>query len=947
MTAHNPSETGRSVKLSGIPDELKGYPQWIVWRYEQYKGDKKPRKVPYSPFTAKRVGTKAVDSESWGTIEQAVQAAKTFKGRFNGIGFVFSQEDPFVGVDLDHCIVDSLTSELAIGIVEKLGSFTEVSPSGTGLHIIIKGKKPAARCKKELDEVQTIEVYDKERFFTVTGKTFADTSLLINQDQIALEEIYHKYVQSLTASEPPTKPAKKQASPSVTFSPNDSELLKIISKSKQGADFDLLFSGDMSAFGNDHSRADLSLCQKLAFWTAKSPEQMDRLFRLSGLMRPKWDEKRGAKLYGQMTIDKAIAGTLNVYEPKGKKQGGNVVPIEEGKKKAESKKTSKKMRSCHMMESPIQPDQPLYDPKTHPWPDTGSYYYINPKTGDLHVGGTDSEPGEIIAQNPIWVYARSKDLYGEFSLVVKFYNYDRKEITVNFPTTILSDTGSAVGKILRAQGMPLIAGKEKMVNRYLDQMAKWCDKSGWTADKIGWFEGTNPPCFVMPEVVLGRSETEQEVFYQPLLQQDAKSLTTKGSLKEWKENISEPAKKNPLLLFGIMAGLAGPLNKLAKGETGGFHFCGDTSSGKTAVAQGAATVWGDGSDPATYSDRTSIRKWKATVSGLEAYAQLHNDIVLCLDEIGGTKPEEIGDAIYLLTGGIPKGRSQTEGGIRKQPTWHNLLISTGEMTIEQVLRQAGQEQKGGQRHRLPDIRCDTTPGGVVADPQYTTRDERGDFVSQYKDDCSKYYGTAGPAFVSWLLSQINERSMRVFVDELQKNVREFEENIKQDLELPSEGRRMLRRLAIIGVAGLYASEIGIMDVIPDYIHEAIIHVRNLWIDEMDAEMSESDRTLSYFKHQVLTNVSRFKSCTDYEPNLPSKLLGYQDTNFIMILVHSMDELCGMHPKSTVIRELEKQGKIDPGEMCKKRKRRRPDKKASIPYFKERPRCYHIHRDFFE
>ena len=188
--------------------------------------------------------------------------------------------------------------------------------------------------------------------------------------------------------------------------------------------------------------------------------------------------------------------------------------------------------------------------------------------------------------------------------------------------------------------------------------------------------------------------------------------------------------------------------------------------------------------------------------------------------------------------------------------------------------------------------------------------------------------------------------MQVFVDELQKNVRAFEENIKQDLDLPSEGRRMLRRLAIIGVAGLYASEIGIMDIIPDYIHEAVVTVRDLWVNEMDAELSESERTLNYFKYQVLTNISRFKGADKFEV-IPSKLLGYQNLNYIMILVHSMDELCGMHPKSTVIRELEKQNKLELGEMCKRRGRRRPDKKASLTFFKERPRCYHIHRDFFE
>ena len=944
MTADINTQEKQSVRISGIPDELKGYPQWVVWRFEQHKGDKKPRKVPYSPLTGCKTGTRQQDSHKWGTIEQAIQAAKTYQGRFNGIGFVFSQEDPFVGVDLDHCVTDGEPSELARTIIEKLHSFTEISPSGTGLHIFVKGKKPGNRCKRNLGGDQSIEVYDKERFFTVTGRRVTDTSPLINQDQEAFEGIYQEYVEQLTSNNPPPV---RQAVLVEPVNLSDQELLDKISQSEKGAEFDRLFSGDMSAFGNDHSSADMSLCGRLAWWTNKDPERIDRLFRLSGLMREKWDSKRKDTTYGQITINKAIAKTNGGYQPT-KNTKSNVVSIETRKKEKESKeKKSRKMRTCHITESAFTPVEPLFDPDNPPWPDTGSYYKFNPFTGDLHMGGSDTEAGEIIAQNPIWVHARTKDLHGFYTLVIKFFNYDSKEITVSFPTEALSDNSKTVGKLLRAQGMPLIAGKEKMVERYLDQMAKWCKRSGWNAEKIGWYEGTNPPCFVLPEAVLTSECQKEQVFYHPALQQDAKSITGKGSLKQWQEHVALPAKKNPLLSFGIMTGLAGPLNKLAKGEMGGFHFFGDTSCGKTAVAQGAASVWGDGSDPQWFSERTSIRKWKATVNGLEAYAQLHNDIVLCLDEMGGTKPEYIGEAIYLLTGGTPTGRSQVEGGIRKQPAWHNIIVSTGELTVEQIMRQAGQEQKGGQRHRMPDIRCDTQDCGVVADPKYTNRDERSKFIQAYKVACSQYYGTAGPVFVSWLLSQISGQGLLPFVSQLQTDVETYQKRLCEDIQVSDEGGRLMRRLAIIGVAAFYAAEIGILDTCPITIEETIFHVRDLWLEELGEELSEAERTLAYFKHQVLTNMSCFKNSMEFEPVIPRKMLGYQDSNYIMILVKSMDELCGMHSKKTVLRELEKQRKIELGELNKKTNKHRLDKKANLVHFKERPRCYHIHRDFFE
>lgn len=913
----------KAPRMTGIPEELKGYKQWTVWKLEQGPKDKKPTKVPYSPLSGNRSGSTEKHRDSWGSFDDACQALNT--GKYAGIQFSLTEFDPFIAIDLDHCCTNGQANEWADSVIGKLDSYTEYSPSGTGIHILVRGKKPGSNCKKLLDEGE-IEIYEKARLITITGHIYEDHSL-INQDQDALSDLYFSV---WPVPVEPLKPVERVK----PLDMDDNQLITKIKKSKQGPKFESLMAGDTSAYANKdndgRSEADFALCCILAYWTQKDPERIDRIFKTSQLVRPKWYKSSGEMTYGQRTIKQAIDKTRDVYNP--------VVSIA-------SKRKSKKMRSCHIMESPFQPDKPLYNPEDTPWPETGSYYWINPRTGDLHVGGSDTELGEIIAQSPIWVYARAKNLYGEFSLVVKFFDYDHKEVTVTFPTHILSDNGGAVGKVIRTLGMPLIAGKEKMVNRYLDQMAKWCSKSGWIAEKIGWFEGTNPPCFVMPDNILGLKEGETEVFYQPVLQQDSKSLSASGTLKEWQQAIATPAKKNLLLLFGIMAGLAGPLNKLAKGETGGFHFCGDTSCGKTAIAQAAASVWGNASDPQTFADRTSIRKWKATVSGLEAYAQLHNDIVLCLDELGGTKSEDVGDAIYLLTGGIPKGRSQVEGGVRKQPTWHTLLISTGELTIEQIMRSAGQEQKGGQRHRMPDIRCDTTDRGIVADPDYKTIAERGHFVGQFKESCSRYYGTAGPAFVTWLLSQIELKGMQAFTDELISNVLTFEKNLTQDIDLPSEGRRMLRRLAIIGVAGFYASEIGIIHVIPDTIHEAIIEVRNLWLDEMEAELSEKDKTLNYFKHQVLTNIHCFIDINDKEPRIPNKILGYKNFDYIMILSRSLDELCGIHSKSTVLRELVAQEKIKPGEV--RNGKNRLDKKTYLPNIKEKPRCYHIHREFFE
>ena len=955
MTVLNPAVCLHDFKMfrvEGVPEELKSYPQWCCWKLEENKDpEKKANKISYSPITKRKVAPSEEYRKRWGYLDAAVD---TYKGGFYaGLTFAVTEQDPFVVIDFDHCISNGVIHSDAMDWIRKLRGYVEISPSGTGIHIIVRGKKPGDRCTNKKGEYE-IEVYEKARFITITGHVIEDFSQ-VEENQDVLSEFYFE---KLHVEEP--KPIG--VSLDVGSIPvDDRELIQIIRKSRQGVKFDRLMSGDTSGYGNDsndgRSEAEMALCMILAGWTQQDSARMDRIFRTSAFMRDKWDRLAGSCSYGELTIRNAIKRNTWVYSGKtGKKRNGtdnNIVPISDFKKQ----KISNKSRGiCHVKESAFQPENSLYDENNVPWPSTGKFYYIDPVTGDLYAGRTDTESGEIIAQAPIWVHSRARNLHQEYSLVVKFFNYDRQEMTMTFPTTFLSDVGGMLGKQLRTLGMPLIAGKEKSVNRYIDQMAKWCNNTGWVAEKIGWFEGTNPPVFVLPNVILRaatqKKEPEPEVFYQPVLVQDARSLTSKGTLKEWQDNVADKAKKNPLLLFGILAGLAGPLNKLAKGESGGFHFCGDTSCGKTSVAQASASVWGDASDPQYMAEQTSIRKWKATVSGLEAYAQLHNDITLCLDEIGGTRPEDISDSIYLLTGGIPKGRSMVDGGLKRQPTWHTLLISTGELTIEQVLRQAGREQKGGLRHRMPDIRCDTRDCGVVYDESLLTREDRAEFVSEFKDNCSQYYGTAGPEFVTWILKQIQIKGLLEFCTELKVNVRAYRERLLEDINhLPNEGIRMINRLAIIGVAGLIAShdDVKILNIAPLLIDDAIFTVRDLWLDNMDAHKSEAERTIEHFKHQIMVNFGCFIDLTDFDAKTPYKILGYRNTNYIMVLTKAMDELCGMHPKGSVLRELEKHNMIKLGEVDKKTGKRRLDDKAYLnhPKFHGRPRCYHIQRDFFD
>jgi len=153
------------MDIDKIPQEIKDHPQWVVWKLEERDG--KPTKPPYDAKTANKRASHS-DPLTWGTFENAVKALE--RG-FDGIGFVFSEDDPFCGIDLDDCRV-TISGEIkswALKLIKEFDSYTEVSPSGTGLKIFIKGKLPGGGIK-----TKHVEVYDKLRFFTVTGDRYND-----------------------------------------------------------------------------------------------------------------------------------------------------------------------------------------------------------------------------------------------------------------------------------------------------------------------------------------------------------------------------------------------------------------------------------------------------------------------------------------------------------------------------------------------------------------------------------------------------------------------------------------------------------------------------------------------------------------------------------------------------------------------------------------------------
>lgn len=291
------------------PNELIELDRWCVWQYEERDG--KFTKLPVNPLTGELA--RSNDESTWTSYEHALYAFK--KGRGDGLGFFF--KEPYVGIDLDNVENDifryqngDYENNIVHEFYETFKSYGEISPSGTGVHIIAKGKIPGDRRRKG-----NVEMYSEGRFFTMTENSLHKYKRISEVDEEVFKPIYNKYLNNNVSFLPHSNNNHGLSGHDLS----DLEVISRIHQSKQSMVFDRFLKGGWEQDYDSQSEADMAMANILAFWTAKNYMQMDRIFRESSLMRDKWDEKRGKTTYGQATLNKAINETSNIYEPTKKK----------------------------------------------------------------------------------------------------------------------------------------------------------------------------------------------------------------------------------------------------------------------------------------------------------------------------------------------------------------------------------------------------------------------------------------------------------------------------------------------------------------------------------------------------------------------------------------------------------------------------------------------------
>jgi P4 family phage/plasmid primase-like protien len=310
-----------------IPEILKIKNQWVAWKSVPMLEGKKPRKVPLDVRTER--GAQANNPRTWSSFDDAMAFIQEWSGvdhthidgsgvEISGTiseypGYFFSADDPFCGIDLDDCR-DPDTGEVtpwALEIIEHFNSYTELSQSGTGFHIIIKGKKPAGSgCKKG-----GIECYDRSRYFICTGDVFNGHDTIQGR-QPELESFLEKYLSSKKQ-----EPLNGKNPDGQHIDVDAQTVLDRALRSKIAEKIRLLLSGDNAELPSD-SEGDQSLCNYLVFFCGHAPDDqayqiVDQIFRESKRMRNKWDtihRPADNATYGQMTIKKALKDTQDRYQ---------------------------------------------------------------------------------------------------------------------------------------------------------------------------------------------------------------------------------------------------------------------------------------------------------------------------------------------------------------------------------------------------------------------------------------------------------------------------------------------------------------------------------------------------------------------------------------------------------------------------------------------------------
>ena len=412
--------------------------------------------------------------------------------------------------------------------------------------------------------------------------------------------------------------------------------------------------------------------------------------------------------------------------------------------------------------------------------DDGVYFLEPTKDGQLWARWICSRL-EVLAQ------ARDPN-NSEWGKLVLFSDPDFKKKRLVIPMRSFNGEGlEATGKLL-SEGLNIAPKARPLVLEYLQTQSPV--KRARTTSRTGWHGTLDNLVFVLPDGAIG-SSSDEWIFDSGA--PDSSPFTQRGTLKQWRDNVASLCAGNSRLVFAVCSAFASPLVHLIGEESGGFHYRGNSSDGKTTALRAAGSVCGS---------PEYMQRWRATDNGLEALAMTHCDAPLLLDELKQIDAKVAGETAYMLANGSGKARANQNGGARTQARWRLIFLSAGELSLSQHMAEVGKKVHAGQELRMADIPADAG-AGLGCFEELHDQPNGHEFAKAFAAVMGKYYGTAFPEFVRQALAA------RETLETSLKEAQAVFERAALTGTASGQARRAAARFALVGAAGEFATDWGI------------------------------------------------------------------------------------------------------------------------------------------
>jgi putative DNA primase/helicase len=518
----------------------------------------------------------------------------------------------------------------------------------------------------------------------------------------------------------------------------------------------------------------------------------------------------------------------------------------------------------------------------------------------IHVG-LHRDDDEFRICGRLEVIALTRDEKGEnWGRLLRWLDAEGRVHEWAMPMSLLTGDGSEYRARLLDGGLVISPGRKarELLTTYIqtahtDIRSLCVSRSGWHGD-----------AFVLPGLTVGQN-AGGSVLFQTTFESDH-YIKVSGTLDDWREKVGRLCQGNSRLILSVSCAFAGPVLSLLESESGGTHFHGPTSVGKsTALIVGGSVCGGGGRNG-------FVRSWRTTANGLEAIAELHNDLSLFLDELAQTDAREVADIVYLLGNGSGKTRMSRGITTRKHLSWTVLYVSSGELTLAEHALAGGRRIKGGAEVRQLNIEADAGAGmGIFEDLHNAPSADA--FARQLSDSARRFYGTPLQAFLELIVNDKPTAVRRLQAHRdcfLAKTI---------PANCSGEVSRAAHRFAVIAAAGELATEWGLTGWRRGEANKAAERCFHEWVKARGTKgASDIEAAIGQVRSFLGANgASRFQFLDPVQPDSAAERIinraGFKrlnsdgQTEYLILQETFRSEICAGYSYAAVLRELDKRG----------------------------------------